>query len=191
MFEVEAKYGIADPDLLRQKILDSGGIARGIEVHRDTYVDRLQQPLRDTGAALRIRQVGRRVRLTYKGPRLSGEIKTREEIELFLADEPNAEAAALALIDRLGFLVMAVVFKRREAFELEYQGEIVRIYLDQVEQLGSFAEVEILSGEHGVEAARITIDQVSKLLGLDEAIQTSYLTMLLALAHQPPRADNG
>ena len=81
--------------------------------------------------------------MTYKGAKTAGiRLKAREELNLAVEDGYVLEA----VLDRLGFRRTAVVRKRRELWSLEGAS----IALDEVESLGTFAEVEII-GEVGDE----------------------------------------
>jgi adenylate cyclase, class 2 len=83
MLETEIKVRIADPKLIRAKLLSLGAIVRH-ERHRESNVlfDFADGRLRAGGSAMRLRLSGRRAVLTFKGPALhSRRFKIREENE--------------------------------------------------------------------------------------------------------------
>ena len=112
-------------------------------------------------------------RLTYKGPLVEAESKTREEFETRVAD---GETAA-AILDGLGFAPAATVEKERE----RYRFDGATVTLDSVEGLGEFVEVEREAEESDVERVREGVRETIRALGLDpdEQVRTSYLGLLL------------
>jgi adenylate cyclase class IV len=73
-------------------------------------------------------------------------------------------------------------------FHLERGGFALTVCLDEVEQVGRFAEVEILAPEEQVETARTMLADVTAELGLTALERRSYLGLLLAATDpsQPP-----
>jgi adenylate cyclase class 2 len=137
-------------------------------------------PVRDfasTDEALRLREYGGAVRITYKGPKLDPPRKTREEIELPFGSDRESAAR---LLDRLGFTAVARVTKLRRELRLADPPPTL-VCLDEVEGLGSFCEVEVEA--ESVAAGRERLAARLAELGLDAlpAIPESYLEMLLAL----------
>jgi adenylate cyclase class 2 len=54
------------------------------------------------------------------------------------------------------------------------------VVMDEVQQLGSFAEVEqIVTSQQSLEAARLAVTQLAGLLGLSDPEPRSYLDQLL------------
>ncbi len=176
MYEVEVKVRAAhDPVRDRLEALDAerDGTVRQV----DTYYDAPHRNFAETDEALRVRRETRQgtttVELTYKGPRIEAESKTRREIETAVAD---AEATD-GILDALGFEPAATVEKDREI----WQHGPYAVVLDSVDGLGEFVEVETdATDDH--EAARKAIYDVFRDLGLDPTDQTttSYLGLLLA-----------
>ena len=97
-YEVEVKYRLVDHDQLERR-LTSDGADRGPEISQeDIYLSHPSRDFAATNEALRIRRIGAENRITYKGPRLSGPTKTREEIEIACASGDAAfDAVAAAL----------------------------------------------------------------------------------------------
>ncbi|WP_422930392.1 class IV adenylate cyclase [Singulisphaera sp. PoT] len=179
-FEVEVKYQAPDHSELERQLLALGAEPSPEIEQADIY---LRHPARDfaqTNEALRIRRVGDRNHITYKGPRRSGPTKTREEIELPFQAGAKSFEQLLRLFENLGFQRVATVRKRRRTFRLRDQGHEFEIALDLAEGLGSFAEVEIyVDSEDGLAAAQQAVVGLSAKLGLTEVEHRSYLRMVL------------
>jgi len=111
--------------------------------------------------------------LTYKGPLLERESKSREELETVVADGRTLRG----ILERLGFTGAAEVRKERERYRV---GEFT-VTLDAVEGLGTFLEVETEQEEADIEAARERGQALLADLGCDpdEQLRTSYLGLLL------------
>ena len=113
-------------------------------------------------------------RLTYKGPLVDAESKTRAEHETAVADGDTAAG----ILAGLGFEPAAVVEKDRTFFRLDGY----TVSLDTVDGLGEFVEVEgEAAGEDDVADVREGAADVLRGLGLDpdDQIRTSYLGLLL------------
>jgi len=167
MIEVEVKAR-AEKDT-QEKIKALGAKLLKVENHHDLYFN---SPLRDfkvSDEALRIRIKEEGARLTYKGPKLDQETKSRLEWTVKIDDPEQMEQILLAL----GFELSAEVCKRRTKYSF---GDIV-IALDEVEGLGSFLEVEAV-GDIGWEMQRTKVLSVLAGLGLGGSIRSSYLELL-------------
>jgi adenylate cyclase class 2 len=176
VYEVELKFR-ADHEAVREQLNGANAEQRGTVVQRDTYYDAPHRDFAETDEALRIRRVEREgeaeSHITYKGPIVDDESKTRREHETGV-DDGKAVAAAL---DALGFSPAAEVKKRREQFAL---GDHV-VVLDTVEGLGEFVEVEGEAGEGQIDPVRNAVKTTARRLGLDPDadMRTSYLELLL------------
>ena len=110
-YEVEQKFPVHDLAAIEAQLVALGArLGAGIE-QLDRY---FAHPCRDfarTDEALRIRQVGPRCFVTYKGPKIDPTTKTRREIELPLSDAPEGVAQWTALLEALGFQPVAEVRK--------------------------------------------------------------------------------
>ena len=174
MYEVELKLE-AEHGPVRERLSTLGAEPLGRVRQVDTYYDAPHRSFPETDEALRVRvetdDEGRWVGITYKGPLVEAESKTREEHETAVGDE----TAARAILEGLGFTPAATVEKERERFA--YEGYTVT--LDTVDGLGEFVEVE--TEAEAVEAAREGAIAVVRELGLepDEQVRTSYLGLLL------------
>lgn len=180
-YEVEMKFrALSDwsstmADLERQGAKDLGEFD-----HSDMY---FRHPCRDfveTNEAFRIRRENRENALTYKGPRLPGLTKTREEIEIGFLEGEGAWLSMATLLDRLGFQAVAEVRKVRRVFGLRFEGREMHAAFDRAEEIGDFVEVEaIASDQSDLESARDAVLKLAKALGLEDLEPRSYLRMLL------------
>lgn len=176
--EIEAKVPVTDPAAVLQAIAAAGAEPRGSWIETDAFFDHPDQRLRKSDSALRLRRrqplddlahaacaAGPTALLTYKGPRVAGRMKVREELEVALPDPEAMEGILL----RLGYQQTFCYQKQRRTWRLEG----AEVTFDQVPHLGTFVEVEA-----------VTEDQVDRLLDRlgfadVERLTTSYLAMLL------------
>jgi len=177
MYEVELKLR-ADHDALREALADRGADHVDSRRQTDTYYDAPHRDFAETDEALRIRSEqpadGEAVtKVTYKGPLVEAESKTREEHET----KVDSEAALEGILSGLGFEPAATVEKDREFYALDGY----TISLDSVTGLGEFVEIEREATAEEVEAVREGAVDLLRQLGLDpgEQIRTSYLGLLL------------
>ena len=175
MYEVEVKVR-ADHDAVRAVLRDAGATARGTVTQRDTYYNAPDRDFGETDEALRVRHESggeERTLLTYKGPLVESESKTREEHETEVADE----AELRAIVSGLGCPAAATVEKDRERYDLDGY----TVTLDSVSGLGEFVEVEREASESEVEHVREGARDLLRDLGLDPTahVRTSYLGLLL------------
>ena len=178
MLEAEVKLALDGEAAtrLRARLAALGAAPAGHHRQIDVY---FSHPVRDfaaTDEALRLRQDGDELRVTYKGKKLDPPLKTREEIEFALGTDV---ATATALLERLGFRPVASVQKERVEYRLAGP-PVVIVSLDEVAGLGSFCEVET-AAETAAEG-RAVIDRALADLALGglPPIPRSYLDLLLA-----------
>lgn len=189
MYEVELKLQTAhEPVRTRLAAADATHVGRITQA--DTYYQAPDRDFADTDEALRIRvetpadtvsggssvrDSGAQTLLTYKGPLVDPNSKSRAE-----AETPVGDAAALErILDGLGYEPTATVHKRRDRYRLAE----CAVVLDRVEGLGEYVEVETeADADADVDTARERAVAVLEQLGLDPAdqIRTSYLGQLLA-----------
>ena len=200
MYEVEVKVP-ADLAAVRERLADAGADHVATVAQADTYFDAPHREFAETDEALRVRRVATaspeferdrplpalvdavldgeytengESRVTYKGPLVEAESKTREEFETGVGDGETMRE----LLARLGFEPAATVRKLREEHSLGG----FDVLLDSVEGVGEYVEVETgVDGEDGVEAAREDAYELLESLGLDPAdqVRTSYLGLQL------------
>jgi adenylate cyclase, class 2 len=180
MLEMEQKFAEVDfADLERR--LAAWGVGEPVSrTEEDDYFNAPDRDFKETGEAFRLRRIGQTNFLTYKGPKHPGEVKIRPELEIPLRDGDEAAAQHRELLQYLGYRPVAVVRKQRRLFHLRRDGWTLDVCLDAVDDLGHFAEVEILAPEDQIEAARAVLLDTVQALGLTRLEPRSYLTLLLA-----------
>jgi pantoate--beta-alanine ligase len=190
MLEIEQKYARADFDSLQQHLQALGAAGPVVHEEADYYFNAPDRDFARTTEAFRLRRIDKNNFLTFKGPRQSGTVKVRPELEIPL---PGGDAAArqhTELLQLLGYRPVATVRKRRASYSLERDGFAFQVCLDDVEELGRFAEIEVLAEEAGPATAAVT--RLAGEMGLHEIEQRSYLSMLLAArAAQGPARPSG
>ncbi|AGA29391.1 class IV adenylate cyclase [Singulisphaera acidiphila] len=179
-FEVEIKFRTNSHLELIRRLAEMGARAEPQVAHEDVYLSHPSRDFAQTNEAFRIRRIGTENRITYKGPRLSGPTKSREEIEVpFAEGEPSFEQL-FRLFNHLGFRKVAAVRKTRQPYHLEYQGLPIEVVLDTAEGLGEFAEVEAFAAkEANLPAAQAAVIDLARELGLTDVEPRSYLRMHL------------
>lgn len=183
MYEVELKVR-ADHEQVRDALAARDADREHRVRQVDTYYDAPHRDFAETDEALRTRlesdlESGEETtELTYKGPLVETESKTREEHETVVDDPAGIEG----ILDGLGFEPAATVEKHREAFSIDGY----TVTLDTVEALGEFVEVERAVAaadpdDPGVARVREGAIDLMGELGLDhdEQIRTSYLGLVL------------
>ena len=174
MFEYEVKVKVEDLDKIRNRLKILGAKKLCIKREVDIY---FQHPCRDfkkTDEALRLRFEKEKSIFTYKGPKISKEIKAREEINIRVGKK-NSEKL-ISILEKLGFYKVAEVKKTRETYRLrEYE-----INLDHVENLGDFIEIELKTPSESLESATEKLKLCLVKLGIKATpILKSYLELLL------------
>ncbi len=167
--ELEAKMRVDSHDQVREALSGAGGqrVASMLEIN--TFFDTPERSLLNRGCGMRLRihqPVGGEsyTRLTYKGPKSEGALKSRQEIE-FTVDDTESAASFLAA---LGYVQTLSFEKRRERWQLAD----CTIELDEMPYVGKFIEIEG-QNEQYILAVR---DQLN--LAEHELITTSYAAML-------------
>ncbi|MDD1773760.1 MAG: class IV adenylate cyclase [Methanomassiliicoccales archaeon] len=169
MLEIEVKSPCDDLHRVEKLLGEMGARMTGRRKQVDIY---LSHPTRDFGAtdeALRIRREGDAGSLTYKGPKIDKDTKTREELKIDIVDTDKL----LSILHRLGFKESGRVEKLRTMYSIRG----VTVCLDSVSGLGDFVESEY-EGEDldaGKEAVLSLMDE----LGLRGNERRSYLELLL------------
>lgn len=182
LYEVEQKFPCRDLTRVAQQLERSAEWNVCWSDEREQADVYYAHPCRDfaaTDEALRIRRVGGESRITYKGPKLDRDTKTRREIELPIADDAERAAEFHALLVKLGFHPVAEVVKRRRSAHLSYRDHAVEVSLDEVRDVGWFVEVEVQADEAGLDDARRVVSQLANQLGLCQPERRSYLELLL------------
>jgi adenylate cyclase class 2 len=169
--EIEAKFKVEDHKRIREKLTEHGGhyIRR---VHETNHIyDKTDRSLMASDQGLRVRSCtdehGKLVSatLTYKGPRLAGEHKKREELQT-VVDDPES---ARKMLQRLGFMEYICFEKWRETWHL-HGGQVE---LDELPYLGHYVEIEADDPE------RIRKIQEDLGLGTETHQRDTYIHMLV------------
>ncbi|MHA1630591.1 MAG: class IV adenylate cyclase [Candidatus Heimdallarchaeota archaeon] len=172
--EVEIKLKIESLSDVEFLLLEKKAHLQAIVSQRDIYFAHPERDFGRTDEALRIREEGDKCLLTYKGPKLDLQSKTRLELETIINDALTMGQ----ILEKLGFQQMLVVQKERRIYQL---GQIT-IALDILESLGTFLEIEqIIDNEEEYETIREQLFDFLTTLGLnpEENIRKSYLELLL------------
>lgn len=173
--EVEIRLRVSNTTQARRALRRAGFRVRRRRVFESNVLfDTPEAALRRGGSLLRLRQAGREVLLTYKGPSEPGKHKMREELELELQEASVIEE----ILRRLG---LEPAF-RYEKYRTEYQrpGAPGIVTLDET-PIGNFMELE------GTPA---WIDSTAGELGYRESdyITASYGRLYLEFAASRPDA---
>ncbi len=180
MFEVEQKYHVSHVDQLIEAVSRLGAVEEACQTHRDTYFNHPSRDFSETREALRVRRVDGVPSVTYKGSLVPGGIKARRELEWRLDPGDPDGSNMETLLTLLGFRRVGTVEKSRRTFA--FAGELAdfTVVIDQVAELGDFAEIELIVPQMGgIQAARERIADFSAQLGLRDGESRSYLTMYL------------
>ena len=156
---IEIKYRCADLRAVEAAALDFGAVDHGLLVQRDTY-------FRCASGRLKLREIeGASAELIgYHRPD-AAEARASDYTVVKVADAAGILAALTATLG-----VVNVVAKRRRLLLWEN----VRIHLDEVEGLGTFAEFESVMSK-GVEAAATLAELLAELRpALGDVLSQSY-----------------
>ena len=167
--EVEVKFQLRDRDEYEDNLKKLGAKYVVDIKHTDTYF-KLPEGQRDfakTDEALRLRRIeefdARMVEtldpkksadLTYKGPKIDTETKTRKELVTAVEDPENLEQ----ILDSLGMRPILTLEKKRRLYTLDFNTNHIEILIDKIEHLdGYFSECEIIAqDEEETETAKAT-----------------------------------
>jgi adenylate cyclase class 2 len=178
--EVEVKFPVTDVTEIEGRLACLGAPEPAARLETDSYFNAPDRDFARTDEALRLRTIGTANFVTYKGPKRDHQTKTRLEIEVALADGNQTAEQFKRLLVSLGYRFTAEVSKRRRIYHLTREGFDVEVCLDEVEEVGTFLELEVLAPEEREGLARGVVLQMAKELGLQSSERRSYLEMLLA-----------
>jgi adenylate cyclase class 2 len=179
MLEFEVKYPLPDDSNVMACLQRWGARAKEDRRDSDHYFNSPDRDFARTDEALRVRRIGQRNLLTYKGPKIDAETKTRQEIEVEFAGGDESARDLLALLTKLSYRPVAIVRKHRRIFEFERDGFTLQVCLDDVDRVGRFAEIEIVGEESELEKAKAVLAAVASDFGLNASERRSYLELLL------------
>jgi adenylate cyclase class 2 len=135
--EIEVKIPLPGVDGVPDKLKAAGFSVSAERIFEaNTLYDTAEQDLRRNQQILRLRQVGQRVVLTWKGPGEPGPHKNREERETGIESFPEMHV----ILERLGY----VPTFRYEKFRTEFRqkGEDGRVVTLDETPIGIFLELE-------------------------------------------------
>jgi adenylate cyclase class 2 len=176
-YEVELKFPVGDLKELEKRLMAIGAAIGLVQAESDWYFAHPCRDFRQTDEAVRIRRKGEKNFVTYKGPKIDAATKTRREIDLPVAPGEESAANWQSLLEAVGFRPVAEVKKRRRKAKIVWKGREVEGSLDEVEEVGSYFELEILADETGVDAAKSCLFSLAEHLGLKETERRSYLEL--------------
>ena len=176
MLEIEIKAKIDNHHSVLEKLNEIGAVYSHSEQQYDIYFNAPHKDFKASDEALRIREVPiddklKRI-LTYKGPKLDSETKTRKEVEVEFDNTENM----IDILVNIGFEASAVVKKSRRIFKYgDYE-----ICLDKLEKLGYYLEIEYVSDEdEDVDRIKEYIFNLFEKLDIDSEFERrSYLGLL-------------
>ncbi|HVT89378.1 MAG TPA: class IV adenylate cyclase [Tepidisphaeraceae bacterium] len=138
--EIEAKMKVENLEPTRQRLRDRGAEQLSKAFETNIFFDTEKRELLAQDKSLRVRHErderdgAEKVKITFKGPQLKGELKSRDERELKVENLGDA----LALFEGLGYRRTLTFQKRRESWKLED----CQIELDELPNIGTFVEIE-------------------------------------------------
>lgn len=135
MIETEVKLAVDDPGRIREKLRAAGAVLEKERLHEDNVLfDTANGDLKTAGAALRLRTVRKKTRVTFKGPvQKARSFKVREEHETGVHDGGRFRK----ILKALGFRPVLRYAKHRTVFR---KGRL-KICLDET-AAGVFLELE-------------------------------------------------
>ena len=153
MHEIETKFRLTDPETLTVRLAADADVTHiRDDFEENTILDDSDRSLLTRGCGLRVRRAFDPAHpdqavttLTFKGPRDSdpaltaAAVRSREELETTVGDT----RPLLLIFERLGFIPVIYYEKRRAT----WQADQVEIVVDEMPQLGWFAEIEAASVE--------------------------------------------
>ncbi|MCC6421892.1 MAG: class IV adenylate cyclase [Phycisphaerales bacterium] len=170
--EIEAKMKVNDLEAVRGRLQAVGAACAGRFLETNTFFDTEDRSLlaADKGLRLRINRdlagQGEQYILTFKGPRLHGSLKTRQEQELMVVEADSAVEFLL----QLGYAPVLRFEKRRERWELDH----CHVELDEMPYLGCYVEIEGPS-EQAVLEVRSRLQLADRPL-----VRASYIGLLMS-----------
>ena len=172
MIEVEVKAKIDSFEEMEKRLENLGAIKSKKEFQEDIYFASPIVDFAQTDEALRIRTTNNNIFITYKGPKLNKDAKTRKEVEMTIESAVKAKD----IFEEIGFKEVRTVRKNRQY----YTYENFEISLDDVEGLNPYMEIEIsLEDGNDYDDAQKSIFELFEKLGVTEGFErTSYMELL-------------
>jgi adenylate cyclase, class 2 len=177
MLEVELKVKIPSLGPVREQLKRNNAQSCGKVHEHDVYYNAPHRDFGITDEAVRVRYTDNHAVVTYKGPKIKKfGLKAREELNFAVESGETFEK----MLDRLGFSKTLEVNKWRETYKVG----TALVSLDQVDGLGTFAEIEVIT-ENETDNPTARIEKIAQAIGVvGEPILESYLEMLLAMKRE-------
>lgn len=177
--EVEQKYQLPDPAILKERLQKEGANRLGFQHQRDVYYNAPHRNFLATpniSEWLRLREEDGSSSINYKRwlP-IEAKVKTHcDEFESTISDRE----ALRKLLEALNFTKLITVDKQRE----EWRWQDIVIALDNVEKLGWFVEFEYKGMAESITEAHSQIETCIKALNVElgERNHVGYPYLLLA-----------
>lgn len=182
--EVEQKFAVDSFAAIEAKLAELGAQIGPPVEQCDRYFAHPARDFAATDEALRIRRIGEKNFITYKGPKLDAKTKTRRELELPLVDGEAGAEQFTELLAALGFTPVGEVRKHRRHATLLWQDRPIEVALDEVDDVGTFVEVELVVDEAERESATAVVESLAAHLGLTHAERRGYVQLLLEKKQQ-------
>jgi adenylate cyclase class 2 len=165
MMEIELKAYVDDTKKLEKNLNAIGAIFIKDSKQIDIYYTPSTRNFLNTDEVLRVRSTDSEHILTYKGPRIKNDFKTREEHEVKIDDVNEL----ITILTKLEFHEIGRVSKTRKVYKLQN----FEICLDCVDDLGTFVEIECKDTTSSKD-----IYKLLHMLGLPKTERKSYLELL-------------
>lgn len=175
--EIKAAYPQEATAALAEYLLGKGYCHTAEYRQEDDYYNHPSRNFMETDEAVRLRRTCQGEQdvtvFTYKGKNQSERGQSREELETGVGDAAIMRKA----LDRLGFRRVVSVYKTRRT----YCCEDVTVCLDDVEELGSFLEIEIICPDEQASAAEARLSAMLEELRFASPVEEgrTYLELLL------------
>ncbi|NHJ86250.1 MAG: class IV adenylate cyclase [Asgard group archaeon] len=174
--EVELKFPLDNPEEFESILIEKGAEFVEIVQQMDTYFNHPSRNYASTDEALRIRQDGEKIILTYKGPKIDPLSKSRVEEEVEFTNAENLTAILL----QLGFTIIGKISKERKIYHLN---DLV-FCLDYFDTIGYFLEVEkVIPDKTKFDETRNEIIKLLSQWGINTKnnIRKSYLDLIMKI----------
>ena len=179
MIEVEVKIPIESIEEIEGQLIHNGFKYQKTVVETDTYFTSDYYDMRKHDKALRIRTTENRdtgemrAQLGCKGPKLDNISMTRKETEIEIREPEKMKE----ILKELEFYPAFCRVKKTRSY---YSKKRMTAAVDQVENLGSFLELEILvekeaDREKGLEEIKSVMKQIG--CGEKKTVRTSYVSI--------------
>ncbi len=170
MIEVESKYRSPGNEKIEKALVKLGAKKISSGPMEDIYFAHPSRDFGKTDETLRLRKKEDGAELTYKGPRMHMDsAKAREEITL-RTDNP---LTMQRIVERLGFKESFVLRRTRNSYLLDK----LRVEIDDVEGLGEFVELEVLT--ESPDRSKQLLELARAELGLEKPEPRTYLEMII------------